>query len=67
MALPSKQEVEALVSELAGVAKGYTDTPNLNGHVSCAQIIAKAKDLFRTLVTADMTPIYHGLNVSYSP
>jgi len=64
MALPSKQEIEALVSELVDVAKNYTDTPGLNGYVSRAQIIAKSKDLVRPLVTPDMAPNYHGLNIS---
>jgi hypothetical protein len=66
MTLPSKQEVEALVSELTSISQSYSDTPDLNGYVSRAQIISKAKELVRTLVSPDMTPNYHGLNVSRS-
>ncbi|KAM7219617.1 O-methyltransferase domain containing protein [Rhypophila decipiens] len=62
--LPSRQEVEELVSALNGVANGYTDSPDLNGYVARVQIIAKAKELLRALASPDMTPNYHGLNMA---
>ncbi|KAK0639234.1 S-adenosyl-L-methionine-dependent methyltransferase [Cercophora newfieldiana] len=41
MALPSKQEVENLIEELSTISKGYSDTPDLNGHVlRMAELIA---------------------------
>ncbi|KAK4455058.1 O-methyltransferase B [Podospora aff. communis PSN243] len=64
MALPSKLEVDALVSELTNISRGYSNTPDLSGYVSRAQIISKAKELVRTLVSPDMTPNYHGLNMA---
>jgi hypothetical protein len=64
MALPSKKEVEDLVSSLNEVAGGYADSADLNGYISRVQIIAKAKDLVRALITPDQVPNYHGLNVS---
>lgn len=64
MALPSKGDVDELVSSLLAAASSYSDSPDLNGHASRAQVIAKAKDLIRAVVSPDMTPNYHGLNVS---
>ncbi|KAK3322662.1 S-adenosyl-L-methionine-dependent methyltransferase [Apodospora peruviana] len=63
-ALPAKQEIEALVSALNDVAKGYSDTPDLSGYVSRVQIIGKAKELVRAMITPDQTPNYHGLNMA---
>jgi hypothetical protein len=63
MALPSKKEIEDLVSSLSEIAKGYADTPDLNGYITRVQIIAKAKELTRALITPDQAPNYHGLNV----
>ncbi|KAK1757099.1 O-methyltransferase B [Echria macrotheca] len=64
MALPTKQEVSDLVASLGEVAKGYADTPDLEGYMSRVQIIAKAKELVRTLTTPDQIPNYHGLNMA---
>ncbi|KAK3682769.1 S-adenosyl-L-methionine-dependent methyltransferase [Podospora appendiculata] len=64
MALPSKHEIEALVSSLGEIAKGYDDAADLNGYMSRVQIIAKAKELVRALITPDQTPNYHGLNMA---
>lgn len=64
MGPPSKQEIEAILSELSSISQGYSDKPCLGSYVSRAQIISKAKELVRTLVSPDMTPNYHGLNVS---
>lgn len=61
--LPSRLEVEELVSALNGVANGYTDSLDMNGYVARVQIIAKAKQLVQALASPDMTPNYHGLNV----
>lgn len=64
MALPSKCDVDQLVSGLVEAAGSYSDTADLNGHVARAQIISKAKDLIRAVVSPIMAPNYHGLNVS---
>ncbi|KAK0736604.1 O-methyltransferase-domain-containing protein [Apiosordaria backusii] len=64
MALPSKQEVQHLVKQLTEVANNYDDSASLAGYLSRTEIIARAKELQRALITADKTPTYHGLNVS---
>lgn len=64
MALPSKCDVDQLVSGLVEAAGSYSDTADLDGHVARAQIISKAKDLIRAVVSPIMAPNYHGLNVS---
>ncbi|KAK5654304.1 hypothetical protein OQA88_7482 [Cercophora sp. LCS_1] len=64
MALPSNQQVQDLVAGLSGAAKGYSNTPDLNGYISRVQIIAQAKELIRTLITPDQLPNYHGLNMA---
>ena len=64
MALPSKKEVEDLASSLNEVAKGYSDSADLNGYLSRIQVIGKAKELMRMLITPDQMANYHGLNVS---
>ncbi|KAK4178066.1 S-adenosyl-L-methionine-dependent methyltransferase [Triangularia setosa] len=64
MALPSKQEVQDLVKQLTEVARNYDDSASLAGHLSRTEIIAKAKNLQRALITADQTPAYHGLNMA---
>lgn len=63
MALPSKSEVDAALAGLAEAAKGYSDTPDLAGHMARVEIIAKAKSLIRSVASQEMTPNYHGLNV----
>lgn len=64
MALPSKCDVDQLVSGLVEAAGSYSDTADLDGHVARAEIISKAKDLIRAVVSPIMAPNYHGLNVS---
>ncbi|KAH7121434.1 O-methyltransferase-domain-containing protein [Dactylonectria macrodidyma] len=64
MALPTKQEVQDLVSSLTQAAEAYSDTPDLNGYVSRVQILAKARELTQALITPDQKPNYHGLNMA---
>lgn len=66
MALPSKAEIDQLVASLNQAAGAYSDSPDLDGYLSRAQIIAKARELSRALITPDQLPNYHGLNVSPS-
>ena len=63
MALPSKLDVDQLVSGLVDAAGSYSDAADFEGHVARAQIISKAKDLIRAMVSPIMAPNYHGLNV----
>ena len=63
MAVPTSSEVQNLVGELTAVAQSYSDAPDLNGYMSRVQLIAKARQLSRALITPDMEPNYHGLNV----
>lgn len=62
--LPSMEELQLLVGELTTIAQSYRATPDLNGYISRVQVIAKAKEISRLLVSPDQTPNYHGLNVS---
>ncbi|CAP62285.1 uncharacterized protein PODANS_5_12370 [Podospora anserina S mat+] len=64
MALPTKQEVQDLVKQLTEAANAYDDSASLAGHLARTDIIARAKDLQRALITADQTPAYHGLNMA---
>ena len=64
MALPSSKDVDALVGDLAEVAKGYSDSPDLNGHTSRVKIVAKAKELVRALITPEQMAFYHAFMVS---
>ena len=64
MSLPTPEELQVLIEELQTIAKSYNPTPDLNGYVSRVQVIAKAKEISRFLVSPDQTPNYHGLNVS---
>jgi hypothetical protein len=64
MALPTKSEVDDLVSSLNEVAQAYSDAPDLDGYMSRVQILDKARKLTQALITPDQKPNYHGLNVS---
>jgi hypothetical protein len=63
MALPTPEEVQSLVAELANVAQAYSTSPDLNGYMSRVQVIAKAKKLTQSLISPEQLPNYHGLNV----
>ncbi|KAJ3537753.1 hypothetical protein NM208_g6185 [Fusarium decemcellulare] len=64
MALPSKQEVDELVSSLNQAAQAYSDAPDLDGYMSRVQILARARVLTQALITPDQKPNYHGLNIA---
>ncbi|CCT73670.1 related to O-methyltransferase B [Fusarium fujikuroi] len=64
MALPSKQEINDLVSSLNDAAKAYSDATDLNGYMSRVQILEKARSLTNALITPDQKPNYHGLNIA---
>lgn len=64
MALPSKQEFEALLSSLNNAAKDYNDANDLGSHLQRMEIASQAKKLLRSLTTPDQIPIQHGINVS---
>jgi len=64
-ALPSKQEIEVLVADLKQLAEGYTPAADLDGYLSRARIVAKAKEVARALVAPEQIPNYHGLNVCF--
>ncbi|KAI1008745.1 hypothetical protein LB504_001815 [Fusarium proliferatum] len=64
MALPSKQEINDLVSSLNDAAKAYSDAPDLNGYMSRVQILEKTRTLTNALITPDQKPNYHGLNIA---
>ncbi|KAJ4257388.1 hypothetical protein NW762_008508 [Fusarium torreyae] len=64
MALPSKQEIDDLVSSLNNAAQAYSDAPDLNGYMSRVQILEKARTLTNALITPDQKPNYHGLNIA---
>lgn len=64
MALPSKQEFEALLSSLNNVAKDYSDSNDLDSHLRRMEISAQAKRLVRALTAPEQMPIQHGINVS---
>ena len=61
--IPSKDELQTLIAELTNVAANYSATPDLQGYVSRVQVIAKLKDITKSLITVDQLPNYHGLNV----
>lgn len=63
MAVPSRSEVDAALAGLTQAVGSYSDAPDLTGHMSRVEIIARAKNLIRSVVSAEMTPNYHGLNV----
>lgn len=63
MALPAKQEIEALTARLNAAAAAYSDAPDLAGYLARVEIIAKAKELVRALQMPEQLPNYHGLNV----
>jgi hypothetical protein len=63
MSLPTPEEVQALVADLSTAAQAYSTAPDLEGYMSRVQLIAKARQLSRALITPDQAPNYHGLNV----
>ena len=65
MALPSKQEFEALLSSLNNVAKDYSDANDLDSHLRRIEISGQAKKLVRALTTPEQMPIQHGINVGH--
>jgi hypothetical protein len=67
MAFPSPQSLQKLVSELNDVAKAYSTSPDLNGYMSRAHIIEKAKEITQSLISPDQMPNYHGRNVRLPP
>ncbi|ROT36134.1 S-adenosyl-L-methionine-dependent methyltransferase [Sodiomyces alkalinus F11] len=64
MSLPSKEEIDQLVTSLNQAAGAYSDGADLDGYLSRVQIIAKARELTRALITPDQMPNYHGLNIA---
>lgn len=64
MALPEKNDVDALVQKLAAAADRYTSSPDLDGRMARLEIIDAAKQLIRSVSGPEMTPINHGMNVS---
>lgn len=66
-ALPTAEELQVLIADLTTLAQSYSPAPDLNGYISRVQVIAKAKEISRLLVSPDQTPNYHGLNVRDSP
>lgn len=62
-ALPTKLQVDEALNDLAEAAKSYSDAPDLAGYASRVEVIARAKSLIRSVVSPDMMPNYHGLNV----
>jgi hypothetical protein len=63
MALPTPEELQSLLSDLAAVAKNYSSAADLSGYMSRVDIIAKAKKISQALVAPEQLPNYHGLNV----
>ncbi|KAK4182902.1 S-adenosyl-L-methionine-dependent methyltransferase [Podospora australis] len=64
MALPSKQEVDDLVKQLTEAANAYDASPSLDAYLGRANIISKAKELQRALITPEMSPNYLALNLA---
>ncbi|KND88464.1 Sterigmatocystin 8-O-methyltransferase [Tolypocladium ophioglossoides CBS 100239] len=64
MALPTKAQVDAALRGLAEAAESYSDAPDFAGYASRVDVIARAKSLIRAVVSPDMTPNYHGLNIA---
>ncbi|RSL92312.1 hypothetical protein CEP52_013901 [Fusarium oligoseptatum] len=64
MALPSKQEVNDLVNDLAQASQAYSDAPDLNGYMSRVHVLEKARALTNALITPDQKPNYHGINIA---
>jgi hypothetical protein len=61
--IPSKDELQTLIAELTNVAANYSATPDLQGYVSRDQVIAKLKDIMKSLISIYQLRNYHGLNV----
>ncbi|KAK1780272.1 hypothetical protein QBC45DRAFT_431795 [Copromyces sp. CBS 386.78] len=64
MALPSKQEFDALLISLNNVAKDYDDSNDLESRLRRMAISAQAKKLVRALTTPEQMPIQHGINMA---
>ncbi|KAI9167216.1 hypothetical protein HJFPF1_03341 [Paramyrothecium foliicola] len=65
MAIPSKTAVEEALVDLTEAINSYSESPDTMGHISRVEIIARAKDLIRSVVPPKMIPNYHdyhGLN-----
>ncbi|KAJ6444265.1 Sterigmatocystin 8-O-methyltransferase [Purpureocillium lavendulum] len=63
-AFPDKNQLDAAIAGLVDASKSYSDAPDLGGYASRVEIITRAKSLIRTLVSPDMMPNYHGLNIA---
>ncbi len=63
MALPTIEEVQALLADLNNVAQAYSTAPDLDGYMSRVAVIEKAKKLTQALIAPEQIPNYHGLNV----
>ncbi|KAF4587529.1 hypothetical protein GQ602_004222 [Ophiocordyceps camponoti-floridani] len=62
--ISSKAEVEEAVQELVEAAKSYSEDAGPAGHAVRAEILAQTRKLTKTLLTPEMMPFYHGLNMS---
>lgn len=65
-AIPTAEELQALISDLTNVAAHYSATPGPEGYISRVQIIEKAKRIAQSLTSPEQLPNYHGLNASLS-
>ena len=66
MALPTPDDLQALLADLTSAVQGYSTSPDLNGYMSRINVIEKAKQITQSLIPAEQLPYYHGLNVCHS-
>ncbi|PFH62694.1 hypothetical protein XA68_12372 [Ophiocordyceps unilateralis] len=60
----SKAQVDEAIQRLLGAAKSYSDTPEPEGHAARVEMLAQVRSLNQSLLTPDMMPFYHGLNMA---
>ncbi|TVY35408.1 O-methyltransferase [Lachnellula subtilissima] len=64
MALPTPNDLQALLADLTRAVQGYSTSPDLNGYMSRINIIEKAKQITQSLIPAEQLPYYHGLHMA---
>jgi hypothetical protein len=65
-AIPTTEELQALITNLTNVAAHYSTTPDPQGYISRVQIIEKEKIITQALIFPEQLPNYHGLNANLS-
>lgn len=66
MALPTSEQLQALLADLTAVVQDYLTSLDLHSHISRIEVVEQIKKITQSLVAPEKFPYNHGLNVNSS-